>query len=271
MPGILDDAAYRSVMTEGLFDRRVARWPVVNILHAALSPLLIVIRENAAAGSGFGGADSLVDGHLSALQPDVPANIQSAFAQLHQTNPAVADLYTRRKLWESMDAQAAAASLRGQMIETVQRQRQAVLEKLSGGEGCLSPIVRVGLTIGAIVWFPIVQPILMLMLTAGSPLRSLHDAGVMFVEVMSTEVLLKNAVFLLLWHFFLWAMLRWDTRRRVDHLLSDWQSAKNPDAEMNLTTVALRWIDDLTKEIRSAKGTTESLSAKVETLRAELT
>jgi GTPase Era involved in 16S rRNA processing len=270
VPAILDDAAYRAVMTEGLFDRRVARWPVVNILQAALSPLMVIVRENTAAGSGFGGPEALVDGHLSDLKPDVAARIQSAFAQLHQTNAIVGDLYGRRKLWESMDGQAAAGALRAQMIETVHRQRQAVLEKLSGAEGCLSPIVRIGLTIGAILWFPIVQPILQIVLTSGSPIRSLHDGVLLFIDVMSTEVLLKNAVFLLLWHLFLWAVLRWDTRRRVDRLLEQWQSAKHPDPGMNLTTVALSWMDDLLKEIRSVRETTQSLAEKIQSMQDEL-
>jgi hypothetical protein len=270
VPSILDDAAYRQVMTDGLFDQRVARWPVVNILHTALSPVRAVIRENTTAGMGLGGAEALVDGHLSALRPDLATTIQSSFAQLHQTNPAVADLYMRRKPWETMDAQAAAASLRGRLVETIHRQRQAVLEKLSGGSGILGPIVRVGLTIGAILWFPLIQPILQLMLTAGSPLRSVHDGTVLLIQVMSTEVLLKNAVFLLLWHLFLWSMLRWDTARRVDRLLERWQSGKQPDLEMNMTAAAIQWLDDLLQEIRSARENAESLAKEIESLRAEL-
>jgi hypothetical protein len=270
VPEIVDDAAYRTVMMEGVFDRRVARWPVVNILHAALSPVLMVVRENTAAGSGLGGAEALVDGHLSGLEPGVAARVQSTFAQLHQTNPTIGDLYGRRKLWESMDAQAAAASLRGQLIETVHRQRQAILEKLSGGEGIVAPLVRVILTVGAILWFPIVQPILQLVVTAGSPLRSVHDGVVLFIQIMSTEVLLKNAVFLLLWHLFLWSILRWDTRRRVDRLLNQWQSGKHPDPAMNLTTVTLGWIDDLLNEIRSVRQATEKLAEQVESIRGQL-
>jgi len=182
----------------------------------------------------------------------------------------VADLYTRRKLWESMDAQAAAASLRGQLVETVQRQRQSVLEKLSGGSGVIGPIIRIGLTIGAILWFPLVQPVLQLMLAGNSPLRSVRDGAILLIQVMSTEVLLKNAIFLLLWHLFLWSMLRWDTRRRVDRLLARWQSGKQTDPEMNLTTRAIQWIDDLLEEIRSARQNVENLANEVELMRAEL-
>ena len=57
VPGMIDDPSYRAVMTDGVFARRVARWPIVNVLHAVLSPLRFVIRENAAAGSFFGGEE----------------------------------------------------------------------------------------------------------------------------------------------------------------------------------------------------------------------
>jgi hypothetical protein len=169
-----------------------------------------------------------------------------------------------------MDAQSAAAGLRAQLVDAIRLQRQSVLEKLSGRSGFFAPLFRITLTIGAILWFPLVQPILQLILAGNSPLRSVRDGTLLLIQIMSTEVLLKNAVFLLLWHLFLWSMLRWDTRRRVDTLLTRWQTARQSDPDKNLTTKSILWIDDLLQEIRTARQTTETLANQIENLRAEL-
>ena len=47
-------------MMDAAFERRVARWPIVNVLHMLLSPLLVLIRRNS-SGAAFGGAEALVD------------------------------------------------------------------------------------------------------------------------------------------------------------------------------------------------------------------
>ena len=148
VPAMTDDPAYRMVMTDDVFARRVARWPIINLLHSLLAPLRILIRENAAAGSFFGGAEALVDAHFKITGGSVATLLQSAFGQLYQTDPAVAGLYAGRKLWEPMEAQMAEARLRRELVDTVQRQRQIVLSRLSGKSGIISPLFRVLLTIG---------------------------------------------------------------------------------------------------------------------------
>jgi hypothetical protein len=270
LPRLLEDPNYRLVMTDGLFAARVARWPIVNVLHTLLSPLRLMVRENAAAGTFFAGAEALVDAHLSAAQPPVANLVQSGFAQLQQSDPAIAKIYDRRKLWETMDAQAAAGRLRTDWIETIHRQREQVLNRLLGHVGIIAPFFRVILTIGALLWFPIVQPILQIILTTGTPLKSLRDAGILFVELTSTAALLKNAVFLIIWFFLLWSLLRWDTRRRVERLLARWAAGKQPDAELNLTASSLEWIDDLLSPLRSARENAQRLAQRVKSLREEL-
>jgi hypothetical protein len=256
-------------MTDGVFARRVARWPIVNVLHALLSPLRMLIRENAAAGSFFGGEEALVDAHLKIAGGSISTPLQSAFAQLYQSDPAVAPLYAAKKLWEPMEAAMAETRLRQSLIETVRRQRQTVLSRLSGRTGIIAPLLRILLTIGALAWFPFIQPVLHAVLTAKSALGTVRDAALLLVEVISAESLLKNAVFLIVWYLLIWSLLRWSTRRRVDRLLGRWKSAETADDSLNLTTRTLAWIDDLLEPIHKTRLATEDLAKRVQIMKAE--
>jgi hypothetical protein len=266
--GILSDGAYRAVMTDAAFELRVARWPIVNVLHALLSPLLAVIRKNSAA-SYFGGAQSLVDAHLSNLRP-LPESIQSTFAQLHQSNPTLSSLYEARKLWNDLESAAAAARLRAELIQTVERQRELITQNLSGRRGFLTPLFRFLLTIGALIWFPFVQPLVQASISHGTPLRNLADASVTLIKIFGAPWILMNAALLIVWYLALWALLRWDVRRRVDRLLKKWKTAQHPDPALNLATCTIDWIDDLLQPIRSAKSTIENLVTDAHALRTEL-
>jgi hypothetical protein len=240
------------------------------LLHSLLSPVRILIRENAAAGSFFGGAEALVDAHIKIAGGSVAGRVQSAFGQLNQTDPALAGLYAHRKLWESREAEIAEARLRQEWIETIQRQRQEVLSRLSGKSGIIAPLIRGLLTIGALLWFPFIQPVLHTIHNSHSAFGTVRDIGILAVEVISAESLLHNAIFLVIWYLLIWSLLRWGTRSRVDRLLIRWRSAAYADDSLNLTTRTLAWIDELLEPIRAARQTTDDLARRVEELRSEL-
>jgi hypothetical protein len=268
IPGVLDDSAYRTVMMDAAFERRVARWPIVNVLHMLLSPLLVLVRRNSSAAA-FGGAEALVDAHLSQGE-SLNETIQSAFAQLQQANPAMAGLYERRKLWEGMEASAAAARLRNDLVETVNRQREIVLSRLSGKSGVIAPLFRVLLTIGALIWFPIVQPVLKTFLAGGSTLHSISDAAVVLVTILSTQWLLANAGLLVLWYLMIWALLRWNAQGKVNRMLARWKTAEQADPSLNLSTQTMAWIESLLEPIHTARNAVEKLALRAEQLRKEL-
>lgn len=270
VPAMTDDPAYRMVMTDDVFARRVARWPIVNLLHSLLSPLRMLIRENAAAGSFFAGPQALVDAHLKIPGGPVATLVQSAFGQLYQSDSAISGLYSQKKLWEPMEAQMAETRLRRELTETVQRQREMVLSKLSGRAGIIAPFIRIVLTIGALLWFPFVQPVLQTILTGHSALGTARDIGILAVEVISAESLLRNAIFLIIWYLLIWTFLRWSTKRRVERLLTRWKSVDYADDSLNLTTRSLAWIDELLEPIHDASQTAEDLARRVEELRGEL-
>jgi hypothetical protein len=98
----------------------------------------------------------------------------------------------------------------------------------------------------------------------------LRDLGVLAVEVISADVLLKSAVFLLVWYLLIWSLLRWSTRARVDRLLARWKRADSPDDQLNLTTQSLAWLEALLDPIRRSRITAEDLANRVQALTTEL-
>jgi GTPase Era involved in 16S rRNA processing len=271
VPAMLEDSDYRAVMTDGVLANRVARWPLVNVVHAILSPLRLVVRENISSSRpGLAGAEALIDAHLHPVQGSVATLVQTTFAQLHQSHQNIASLYENRRLWETMDAELAETRLRTNMAETIRRQRSQVMDRLAGRRGVIAPLLRFTLTIGALLWFPFIQPILAEMLKSGSWTQKLPDAALLAVTIFSTPMLLQNAAFLLLWYLFLWGWLLWDTRRRVDRLLSRWMSAEQPDPSLNLTTQTLDWLEDLLEPIRAAHERLASLVTRIEVLKRQI-
>jgi hypothetical protein len=157
-----------------------------------------------------------------------------------------------------MPADLAASDLRHRLAATVDRQREAARKKLAGGRGLLGAPLRWLLTIGALLWFPIVQPILEIVLTT----KIEHSLAVvigLIVKILSGTALLKNVSFLALWFLVIWLALRWNTQRCVAKLLSKWKSANYPDRSLNLTRETLEWMADLVAPIRRAHDRVESL------------
>jgi len=142
----------------------LARWPLVNLVHTLLSPLLFTWRRKRGGGGDAAGAGRASRPHAGAHARRLGAG--DARRCLQQTNPAVSELYRQRKLWESLPAEAAAAELRETLSATLDRQRAAALATASRG-GPIAAATRWLLTIGAVIWFPIVQPVLEIFLQDG--------------------------------------------------------------------------------------------------------
>jgi hypothetical protein len=195
--------------------------------------------------------------------------VQSTFAQLHQTQPTVGELYQHRKLWEPMQAGAAAAELRSMLAETTERQRASIMTKLAGRNGVISPVIRWVLTIGAALWFAIGQPVMEAMLEP-THAATARDVGLMAVHIMGVTPLLESAAFLLIYFIALWAWIKWDTNRRVSGLLARWKDGDHPDPALNFTTQTLQWLDGLLEPIRIQHERVESLAARAEKLRKGL-
>jgi hypothetical protein len=255
IPQMVEDPATRLAMTDEVLRERVARWPLVNLVHTLLSPLLAVWRSNAGA-AGTRGTETMVDAYLNGCDPagGVARLVQTTFAQLRQSQPLVATLYSNNRLWEDMPAELAAGELRRTLAATIDRQRSLALERLAGRSGLVAPLLRWLLTIGALLWFPLVQPVLAGMLAVTDRWWDLWSHGRevlrLLVGVLSGESLLRNVTFLALWFTVIWLALRWNTQRRVARFLARMRSPDERDLSLNPTAQAVQWMGELLGPVR---------------------
>ena len=140
---------------------------------------------------------------------------------------------------------------------------------IAGKSGIISPIVRWILTIGAVLWFPIVQPILAILAETSWTWGSIK-IGVLLIKLFSAAYLLESAGFLLIYFLALWAILRWDTQRRVNKLIERWKATSSIDAPLSLSGQVMEWMDELLDPIRFHRDRIASLVERVEALRSEL-
>ncbi len=159
--------------------------------------------------------------------------VQTTFALLQQSYPQVSELYRDRKLWESVTATESAGELRSQLIATVDRQRAAACAGMERGGPWA--ILRGLLTIGALIWFPILQPLLESMIQKGK------STGATLVSVLSITNLLNALFFLLIYFSILWLILRWDTQRRVSRQFARWKHLEELDPLLSLNAQTLDW------------------------------
>jgi hypothetical protein len=279
VPRLMEDPAYRMALADELMDKRVAKWPIVNVIHVLLGPLVSLARRRLpiAQQNALAGAEEMVGNYLASLPTSrgetvevgagrsAAAVVQSTFAYLQQSNPMVGRLYANWKLWEPMAAQAAEAELRRRLSVTVERQRTRLREQFGSG-GPIGALVRIILTIGALLWFPIVQPVAEAML-AGHAFR---DLTLLAVQLFGVTYLLKSVAFLLIYFVLLWMILRWHTQRQIDRFLSRWKDGRKVDATLSLAGQALEWLNELLSPIRSAVERLQSVVRRADQLKKSL-
>ncbi len=256
LPGLIDDPASKLALTDEVLGARVAHWPVVNLVHLVLTPVLAVVRKNVGATRSvtLPDAEALVDAHLRPNGSPLSLLIRNSFALLQQSNPQVSDLYPQRRLWEDMSADGAAVQLRTILADTIEEQRRAIRTELAGNTGVFLAPLRWLLTIGALIWFPFIQPILDSLVSRNelswSIIHDTHELVVFTVRIFSVNELLLNVEFLTMYFFVLWVILRWHTQRRINRCLVKW---KNDMSDLSLTVQTMRWLDELVAPVRRAK------------------
>ncbi|HEX3357215.1 MAG TPA: GTPase domain-containing protein, partial [Tepidisphaeraceae bacterium] len=246
LPQLVNDPAYRLSIIDPVVTARMSHWPIVNILHGLLAPVLAIVRRNIGAGPGN---VTNVDDYLSMQGQSLATMVQTTFAQLQQANPTIGALYRENKLWESMPSESAAQDLRMRLNETLDRQREAAMQRIGRRRGIIAPIFRTLLTIGAILWFPIVQPMLEIVLQTHITSFS-RELALKIVQLLGTTFLLKNLIFLLLYFAVLWAVIRASVHGRVSRLISRWQSDPELDPALSFNGQAMEWIDEMLDPIQ---------------------
>lgn len=272
IPRLLNDPATRGAMSEEILTERVARWPLVRLVHTLLSPLFVLLRGAVSrTAAPLQSPEGVVEAVLRETGYSVSELVQTTFAQLRQSQPAAADLYAHNRLWEQMSADLAAAELRRVLGAAIQRQREAARQQLLRAAWPGAPL-RWLLTIGAVVWFPFLQPVLQAVLATGSHISpwNWHDLAYLIVQVLGVNYLLKSASFLILYFVVLWLALRWNTQRQVAKLLGRWKSTSQTDPSYNLATQTLEWIDSMIAPIRRARERVDSAVHRAEELRRSI-
>jgi GTP-binding protein EngB required for normal cell division len=260
---MLDDPGQRMALLGPATRLRLSRWPIVNAIDSLFAPMLALVQKNLSVSStSSADPDAYLDG------TSVSAAVQGAFAQLQQLHPQLGTLYHNRKLWESMHADLAAIELRRRFAVATQRQREFILDRADGRFHILLAPLRWLLTIGALLWFPIVQPIASVMLQENTWKMTRRTLEVV-VDSLSVTHLLQCVTFLLIWFFILWAILRWRTQRRVNRMIDRWKNADIED-ELGLTGQTMQWIDELLEPIRSRREQIETVVKRAEELRSQL-
>ena len=271
IPAILDDPAHRLTVLDDCLKSRAARWPFVNVIQGLAAPVAAMFRRRLSLDHqrSLEGPEALVVQYLRPDGRDLSTAIQATFAQLQQSQPTISSLYRDKKLWEDRPADLAAADLQRRMAETITRQRAVITQRACGRAGALGNLVRWLLTIGALLWFPIIQPVLEAALQP-DPARSARAIALEIVRALSVTFLLKTLTFLILWYFIIWLIVRWDTGRRVDRQLQRWKTSESLDPGLSLPGQTLEWLTGLLEPIRLARDRMESLLRRAQTLKGEL-
>jgi hypothetical protein len=265
LPALTDDPSTKLALTDEVLAARVARWPIVSLVHTVLTPVMAVVRRNVGVtrSAGLPDAEALVEAHLRPGGTPLATLVRSAFATLQQSNPAVSDLYRGRRLWEDMPADTAAASLRSTLTETVAQHRAAVREQLTGHRSPVFAPLRWLLTIGAVVWFPFLQPIAEAVVVDRkfnwSVIQSSHELAVLVVKIFSVNALLQSLTFLGLYFFSIWVVLRWSTQQKINRLVGRW---KSDTSDQSLTVQTMRWVDGLTGPIHEAREAADEIASR---------
>jgi len=256
LPGLATDPARRVDLVDAVTSAQVRAWPLVGIAHTLLSPLMSMVRANLAPARlhGFGSTENLVESHLPHDGLGLVETLQASFAQLQHTHGDTTTIYGDRPLWNLHPAQRAIADLRTRLSRAIDLDRADISRRLQRSSLLLAP-VRWLLTIGAILWFPLVQPACELLLTASGEIRS-ASLALLVVQTLSVSALLKNLVFLLIWFVVIDLTICWSAHRRVTRLLA--RSAES-DAAQGLSRVVLEWVDDLIQPASQAHARTAGI------------
>jgi len=186
---------------------------------------------------------------------DVASHLRGVFAELSQRDATVLTLYESAKLWEHAVADKQASILAERLDNALAGHRDRLQSGL-GRPGALSRFIAVIVTIGAALWFPIVQPILNIVLQ--NDITSISKQSVLLiVQLLGATYLVQSVGFLVIYFLSLWMWLRWRAYRLVDRALLRSTDAAHPAA------VVMAWTDSLVAPLRQETEKLRSLSDRI--------
>ncbi len=244
------DPAVRSQVIEPVVRARLSHWPIVNVIDATLGPIVSLVRS---------GDAQPVAGAMAGR--DLPSHVRGTFADLSQRDAQMLSLYSPRKLWEHDVADLAATALQRRVENAMESHRSNLLKTMSAPSiftRLLAPIV----TVGAALWFPIVQPILAILLRDGV-VEMTRATALQVVEILSATYLIQSVGFLAIYFIALWMWLRWLAYRRVDRALRHATDADHP------ASVVFAWNEQLLEPIARHVEKLRELKSRIDAVHAE--
>lgn len=265
--GIVRDPGWAASVSDDTMRRRVARWPVLSVLHLLLEPLLAALRGRVIPTSATlqaSGAD-VVGRHLGNLPTSLSMLVQGTFAQLQQSSPLMSQLYASQRLWDTMSADQQAGSLRARLVAVLETRAEAVRQRFTQEDHPLRSAARFLVTIGAALWFVALQPVLEMYLSDSR----IERLVLIFVQVFSVAFLLKSLAFLAAYFVILWMVLRWRTQQQVEAALRRGRRGE-PDLPAQLASATLEWVQDLLTPLRRTREQVASLILASQRLSASI-
>jgi hypothetical protein len=241
------DPAVRSRVIEPVVRRRLSYWPIVNVLDATLGPVVSLVRSG---GSDAQAVTNVLGGR------DLSGLVRGTFADLVQREPQLLDVYAHRKLWELDSASLAAGALQRRVDDALRGHQETLASALSK-PSMLARVLAPIATIGAAIWFPIVQPVLEVGLQPDAIAFGTESLRKL-VSVLSASYLIESVGFLAIYFVALWMWLRWLAYRRVDRALGHAADADHPAG------VVLAWNDQLLQPIDRHVSTLRDLQSRIE-------
>lgn len=263
LPRLEQDAAQRMALAEPAVRARLRAWPIVNVLDAIAAPLVALVRKNLAPA---GGEAMTLDAYLAEGGRTISKGVQVVFAQLNNAYPDFGRLYTHRRLWEPPDAESAAADLRRRLQGALDAQRVTVVERFRPA-GWLAPW-RWLLTVGAALWFILLQPVLATIMSMGT--FNWTALLAQLVQILSASMLLTNVGFVLLYLVVLWGVLRFSTYRGVAAWRRRMMRSDAEHPETSLAAQTVEWMQSLLTPLVRRHAELADLAARAEHIREQV-
>ena len=238
LPRLEQDAGHRLSLAEPAVRQRLRAWPILNLIDALARPVIALVRKNMSAAMSD---EATLDACLTAGGRSISRDTQMVFAQLNNAYAEVAPLYAQRRLWESPEAETAAADLRARLLASLEAQRTAVAERFAPSPW-LAPM-RWLLTVGAAAWFILLQPLAQTLVSMTQ--FDWWALFVSFVQLMSASMLLTSVGFVAIYLLVLWATLRITTTWRVAAWRKRMSTAEADDPQLSPAAQVLEWMQGL--------------------------
>ncbi|HEX8343030.1 MAG TPA: hypothetical protein VF624_19160 [Tepidisphaeraceae bacterium] len=234
----------RAALIEPTVRERLSYWPIVNVIDATLGPVVAAVR---------GGDRAVAPQQLEGR--DLSTRVRGVFAELAQRDPQVIELYARNKLWEQTTADLAAADLSRQ-VDTAVAGHQVAVRQAAGRPPLPIRLIAPLVTLGAALWFPIVQPALEIVLQ-NNLTEFTKQTLLLVIKLLGATYLIQSVGFLAIYFMALWMWLRWLAYRRVDRRLRAAADTAHP------ASAVLVWTQRLLEPIRKHVEKLRSLDKRI--------